>query len=105
MATYVCLDFGIADELHGHHNLLSTTPIRRRRRDRVRRLTVLVRVAGLSLGCSTTLRLRWALWWAVKRCGSESHADDLIAEIREYRGTLTQPAKIARIATGRWKRT
>ena len=98
-AKAICLDFGIAQEFGGRCNLRfdDTNPTKEepgvRRRDHARRP-----LARLRLGRTSTTRRTTSSSSTSARCSSSSagkaYVDDLSAEeIREYRGTLTEPGQ------------
>jgi glutaminyl-tRNA synthetase len=97
-AKAICLDFGLADEFHGHTNLRfdDTNPEKEE-----------TEYVDAIMNDVKWLGYRWdGLYyasdyfdqlheWAVKLIkGGKAYVDDLSADqIREYRGTLTQPGK------------
>jgi glutaminyl-tRNA synthetase len=97
-AKAICLDFGLADEFHGHTNLRfdDTNPVKEET-EYVESIKADVRWLGFDWE-----NLRYASdyfdqlhEWAVQLIkAGKAYVDDLSAdEIRKYRGTLTEPGK------------
>ncbi len=109
-AKAICLDFGLADEFHGHTNLrFDDTNPTKEETEYVESIKADVRWLGFDWE-----NLRYAsdyfdqlYEWAVQLIkAGKAYVDDLTAdEIRKYRGTLKEPGKDSPLSQpARWTR-
>ena len=111
-AKAICLDFGLAQEFGGRcHLRFDDTNPTKESQEYVDAITRDVRWLGYDWGDAPLLTPATTSSSSTSgRCSSsapgKAYVDDLTAdEIREHRGTLTEPGRESRSATARWRRT